>query len=297
MPVAVPVRKRLVALRYSRWRNTADVCDDRAIVIGGCPRSGTTLLRRLLDEHPRICCGPESGLLLPLPRTPAKLASGFGLPVERIAAMRRESRSQTRYAEAFFAAYCELRRKPRWAEKTPRNVEHVAWLWRHFPNARFVHIIRDGRDTAASLRTHPDAYIEDGERRFVIRERPIRECIAKWVELTAAGMRHRGDPRYTEVHYEDLVRRTGPTLERLFAFLGDPVDPSTLDRVREAGDPASEQRAERERRHGRLVEAGPISAGSIGRWRRDLTADEVALFKELGGRRLIELGYVADDRW
>jgi protein-tyrosine sulfotransferase len=291
------LRKRFEAVRDRGWRDAPGVSNARAVVIGGCPRSGTTLLRKLFDEHPRICCGPESALLLPRPRPAWRLAPGFGIPVERIEEMRRSSPSQTRYVESFFAAYCELRGRERWAEKTPRNVEHIDWLWEHFPEARFVHVIRDGRDTAASLRTHPEARFEGGQRYVIPRVRPIRACIRTWVALTGMGMRHRGDPRYVEVRYEDLVRDPRPTLEQLFEFLGEPLDPSTLDRVSEAGTPGSEQRADQERHHGRLAAAGPISAVSVGRWKRDLTADEVVLFKQLAGARLIELGYVSDDGW
>jgi hypothetical protein len=84
------------------------------------------------------------------------------------------------------------------------------------------------------------------------------------------GIRHRGHPRYRELRYEDLVRSPRDTIATLFEFVGE--EPAGM---------------------GDLV----IPEASLGRWRRDLTADEQATMRRVAGSLLDALGYAASDPW
>src|SRR5688572_21024001 len=152
---------RGVQARY--WRRPAYTSSASPILVGGCGRSGTTLMRVILDTHPRICCGPESRLFQPRVPSPPKLARRFDLPEAAVGELFAKSGSQAELIDRFFALYSESRHKPRWAEKPPRNVLYLDYIFEHFPNARFVHMIRDGRDTICSLRTHPRHKVVDGK--------------------------------------------------------------------------------------------------------------------------------------
>ena len=226
------VRRAQAPIAVRRWRNRPYVSRLDAIVLGGCGRSGTTLLRVMLDSHPRICCGPEVALYLPRPVTRGRirqLAWLFDLGVDEITAMRRVSDSQAQFIEAFALRYCEARGKARFAEKTPRNVLVLEYLLSRFPRATFIHVIRDGRDVVCSLRTHPRYQLVDGVPSPLHTWNPIAQCADRWVSDTSAGLAYRDHPRVAEVRYEDLVLRPEETLRPLLDRLGEPWDDHTLD--------------------------------------------------------------------
>lgn len=279
-------------VRVRRWRRPAYTSSASPIVVGGCGRSGTTLMRVILDTHPNICCGPESRLFLPQWPSPRKLAGRFGLPGDEVERLKAASRSQAEFTDRFFALYSEARQKPRWAEKTPRNVLHLPYLFEHFPDARFVHMIRDGRDTICSLRTHPRHKVVDGRLVDLNTWHPIEPCLERWVSNVRAGLAFRGDPRYIEVRYEELVARPRETLLPLFEFLKEPFDDRVLDYHRVQGQ-------SRDARH---FPQNPEATQAmydkaVARWRRDLTPEETVLVKREAGPLLAELGYAADDNW
>jgi protein-tyrosine sulfotransferase len=283
-------RNRADRLGAWRWRRAPGGSQDPLIVIGGCPRSGTTLLRKLLDEHPSICCGPESNALLPGRPDPAALASAYDLPRDEVESLLEGARSQADFVAAFFGRVAERRGKPRWAEKTPLNIAHLEWTLSHFPRARVVHVIRDGRDVVCSLRHHPVRRFVDGTWQSVPQDRSVTSCTRQWLSLTGKGLRWRNDARYLEVRYEDLVEAPEPTLRRVMAFLGEPFDPAWLA-ARLHSDPA-------EAASGPAPDAsGAIRASSIGRWEHDLTLPEVDQVRRLATPRLLELGYVVDENW
>ncbi len=286
------VRNRLDRAATLRWRRRAYVSAADPIVIGGCPRSGTTLLRRILDTHSAICCGPESSLLLPGRPNLAALSLGYGLDETRIREILGRSRAQAEFVDRFMGAYAASVGTRRWAEKTPMNIRHLDWTWRHFPNARFIHVIRDGRDTVCSMREHADRRLVDGQWVRVPQTRTTEQLIRRWDYDVRIGMSRRGEPRYHEVRYEDLVGDPEGTLGRLFEFIGEPFEPEVLqyrtdtERARRATDGETGPEP-----------TGSIHRSSIGRWRAELAPDEQALFRQIGGRLLVELGYERDENW
>ena len=253
----------------------------RYIVIGGCPGSGTTLFRRMLDRHPSICAGPETQVFLPARFQLEPLAARSGIPEAELAAMFRSSGSQAELVDRFADRYLALCGKPRWAEKTPLNVRHFGWIVERFPEARLVHLIRDGRDVVCSLAQHPDWRWVDGGWIKELRPRPPERYARDWVTYTGAGMRFRGHPRYREVRYEDLVARPEVTLRGLCTFLDEPFD----ERLLESEDVPAHAAAD-------SPDRGPVFDSSVGRWRRDLPADELEAVMRIAGARLAELGYM-----
>lgn len=255
------------------------------MVLGGCPRSGTTLLRVMLDSHSRLACGPESGLLAGSYR-PRDLARKFEIPEAEIVALRRQARDHAEFIELFFTRYLQVRQKTRWGEKTPRNVRYLDYIWKHFPNAKFIHVVRDGRDVVCSMRTHPRYRLVDGQRVPTGIRRPLEPCVAVWLRDTAAGMRWRGNANYLEVRYEDVVSETEATLRRVCEFIGEAWEPALLEYYRERGasrDPAKFV--------ANIAATQPVSESARQRWRRDLSAEELARVEKLTSDRLRELGY------
>src|SRR5918993_4626883 len=108
------------------------------IVLGGCGRSGTTLLRMMLDSHPRICCGPESSLFRRRAVDTRWLADRFGFRHDEVREIHDRASSRPAFIEAFAALCMRKAGKARWAEKTPRNISRIAEIFSWFPAARFV---------------------------------------------------------------------------------------------------------------------------------------------------------------
>lgn len=273
------VRNRLARIRQHPWRMRPYRSREEHVVLGGSPRSGTTLLRRLLDRHPDLCCGPELGLFLPIRFRYEALAALSGIEGDELRRMVHASPSQGALVDAFGARYRELQGKRRWAEKTPQNIRHLSWIAERFPSARIIHVIRDGRDVVCSARDHGERRWVDGRWVWSHHPQPVASHARAWVRDTELGMRFRGNPGYLEVRYETLVADPETTLREICTFLGEPFDPAMLP------DPTDDP--------GIPPDRGRPHVGSVGRWQRDLSAEDLAIVLGICGRRLRELGYLA----
>jgi len=286
-PLLTRVRNRMARMRTHRWRTSAYRSSEPHIVMGGAPRSGTTVLRRLLDRHPHIRAGAETKLFVPAAFNLEFLAGAYDIPLVELERMRTAATSQGAFIDAFAARVLKDSGKERWAEKTPQNIQHLEWIAPRFPRAAFVHIIRDGRDVVCSMRRHPDWRWVDGKWQKVLVERPLEWYARRWLDDTAAGMAWRDDERYVELRYEDLVADPVTVLRAVCDGVGVASDPSWLEAALAptgAADAGQTERPDYE---------GPVSEASVGRWRADLSADERREVERLCGPRLRELGYEA----
>jgi LPS sulfotransferase NodH len=281
----------------------------RHVVLGGAPRSGTTLLRKLLDRHPELCSGPETKLFVPAAFNLAWLAESHAVARADLEAMLHASASQGAFIDAFAARVTSAAGKARWAEKTPQNIRYLDWILARFPSASVIHIVRDGRDVVCSMREHPDWRWVDGAWQKVLVRRPVEWYAQRWLHDTAAGMAWRQDPRYVEVRYEDLVADPASAMGAIChaigavadaAWLADVARGATNERAAETNERAAHQptaAADLTEGHVAAPDArrpdygGEVSAISVGRWRTDLDAADQGVVTRICGSRLRELGY------
>jgi hypothetical protein len=225
--------------------------------IVGSDRSGTTLLRLYLNASSRLAIPSESWFLIDL-----FAAFGQGSAPERhrvldAAALERAIAIVTEhprfrdgwhvdpdallaelagsgevtlptFIDALFRLETSLPHGGRWGDKTPEYALHMADLDRAFPQAQFVHIVRDGRDVYLSL----------ASRRWRDRGHTPYELGRYWTRaVTAVGAAGAwlGPQRYLLVRYEDLVLDTRSTLERVAGFLGVGFEERMLDAHEQAG--------------------------------------------------------------
>jgi hypothetical protein len=243
--------KRVMALRRTTLAyasNERTVSDTPPVFIVGCPRSGTTLMRQILDSHPRIACPGETWFLIGLLeqlRNPFFVRGLNGLGVERAEAVGNIRAFALNYYERFLFRSG----KKRWADKTPGYVDYCPEICEVFhANVRFVYLLRHGMDVANSMRDRdwvgllaPGLDASDPLARLEVGART-------WIRMTESFERFRQThPELCHtVRFEELTERPEPIIQGVLRFLGEPWDPAVL-RYREFphsgnGDPKTAAR-------------------------------------------------------
>ena len=125
------------------------------IIIGGCPRSGTTLARALIGIHPKIASPQLECNILPMTRDKKFLKNVFEFSSQEINELNTLYKDPVFFGEKTLKLYIKKEKKQFVALKNPFHIVIVKQLFQYFPNMKFIHVIRDGRDTACSIRTFP----------------------------------------------------------------------------------------------------------------------------------------------
>lgn len=269
----------------------------------GPGRSGTTLLRRLLIADPTVHVPPETYVLgralkdfQALARAPwstlvnATLARfeyhpefvRFGISLRDLANelydMPEDRRSLARVIDRMYHFHAEAtlgHEVSLWGDKTPRNTMHLPAIRSVFPDARFVHLVRDGYDVVESLLR-------------IGREPDVHAAARRWVEYTrrAQAFGKSVTDQYREVRYERLVTDPEGQLRALCPFLGITFDPGMLNSqwlAEGMGDvPALA--------HHRGV-SEPVSDQHVGRGRTHLASADAKFADRIMGSQMRLLGY------
>ncbi|MQA75236.1 MAG: hypothetical protein GEU88_12975 [Solirubrobacterales bacterium] len=295
----------------ARRRAAGRTTEAPAPFVVGVGRSGTTLLRLMLDAHPRLAIPAETHFVPALIERAkaggepdallgeilsARNWGDFGLDPEtlraRIATL--DGADPASVLRGFYRLYADARSKPRWGDKTPGYVKRMRIIGEALGEARFVHLIRDGRDVALSRRG-----------RGMGAEKPIADVADRWRRRIEAARRsaRRLRGRYLELRYEDLVADPEPVLRRVCELVELDYDPAMLryheraeQRLREmSGDlPAAGGRRGRsgeERMAAHALTSRPPAGDRVGGWRERMSATERAEFEAVAGGLLAELGY------
>jgi hypothetical protein len=275
------------------------------VFLVGCPRSGTTLLRRIGDAHPelaivrelhwlprwwehRIGITPEGMVtrdLLDMLLADRRFAR-LGLAAERVADLVEDGRPKhfARFVTEIFDLHGRLKGKRFVGEKTPGYVRSLPTLHALWPDAKVVHLTRDGRDVCLSVLDWSRAERTAG--RFPTwDEDPVTTTALYWewnVRLGREAGALLGPDRYLEVRYEALVADPELECRTLCDFLGLAYDPTMLrfHEGRTRSTPGlSAKKAWR-----------PVTAG-LRSWREQMASDDVRRFEAAAGALLDELGY------
>jgi hypothetical protein len=275
------------------------------VFVVGCPRSGTTLLQRLLDAHPQLAvidetrwvdhwCTERMGVtaegfvtmalidrLLAFPRF-----AQLGLGREELEALIDGGQrvSYPSFVSRLFDLYGRSRGKPLVGDKTPRYVRSLTTLHELFPRARFVHLIRDGRGTSLSVVNWRKA-AKLAENFPTWKQHPLATAALWWewqVRLGREAGASFGSALYREVRYEQLVGDPANQLESLCDFLDLRFDEAMLHFH------DGRQRSDR----GLSAKSAwlPPTPG-LRDWRTQMTAADVERFEATAGDLLDELGY------
>lgn len=260
----------------------------------GMPRSGTKLLRGLLNEHSRIGIPLNETEFLPrwLSRwddlgdlsDPAAFQRFFADVVGSVYFVNRLEEHGQRIDPMVWHAACRGYTAPAvfealirhdaavpeggvWGDKSPGYLAHLPLLKAHFPQARFIHIVRDARDYCMSMKKAFGKSATRASQRWRDRIAEAREQARAFPE------------DYTEVRYEDLVADPGPELARLCGFLGLDFEPGMLELSRATeniGDARGQKR---------------VVASNVEKWRTQMPDRRRQRIERIAGDVLAELGY------
>ena len=275
------------------------------LFIVGCARSGTTLLHRLVDAHPLVAVIHETHWITNRFKEPAvtpemvckmvehKRFARLGVGREEFEGLLGEPVSYKRFLGGLFELYAEARGKALVGDKTPSYVTSIPRLHALWPEAKFVHIVRDGRDVCLSVMNWKKAGRIAG-RYAIWEEDPISTTALWWERKVRLGREGGGslpEGLYHEIRYEDLIAHPGRECVRLCEFLGLSYDDAML-RFHEGKTRMDLPDPKKTPKAAWL----PITSG-LRCWRAEMPRESVERFEAAAGDLLEELGYpLAGDR-
>lgn len=269
------------------------------VFIVGCPRSGTSYLYHLLlsaggfaEFHTQMnvfdVLEPIYGDI-GVPKNRSKMMDDWlrskafgvsGLDAEQIRAATQQCSNGSDFLRVVMEEVARKQGVDRWVDSTPTNVPHMLRIKKDFPDAQFIHIIRDPRDIALSLD-------KKGWSRPLPWDRS-RSLLAaglywEWIVRKARQLGSLLQADYFETRYEDLVQRPAEALPRLGAFLHHDLN---YERIRQnsVGSVKNPLTAFRE-------DLGKGQFVPVGRWKDKFPPQQLAEFEELIGDYMQELGY------
>jgi len=286
------------------------------IFIVGATRSGTTFLQNLVGAHPLVATSQETDLFsvyiaswwdaweLQLPANPETWGRWRhkGLPAV--------------LAEADFDAIiagvisrvrsATMALKPQatvFLDKTPNNGRYARLILHYLPEARFIHLIRDGRDVVSSVLRASQGWGRDWA------PRTARSAAIEWHRAVEESRAIRGLTKsYLELQFEDLVSQDGPALLRkTLEFCGIEAAEMECGEIwtsfkldaRGSTDSSMVWGGEVMRRLGAapLEPVGFSGEGGVGAWKRDLDARARVTVEREAGDLLRALGYTSSPKW
>ena len=274
----------------------------RPIFVIGVGRSGTTLVRLMLHNHPRLAIPYESHFIgrfyADLPKygdldrddnlrllvqhildEPLLKMWDHPFDVDEVVRSVGE-RTLAGVLDAIYMAYARGHNKARWGDKSD-YLDDLPIINCLFPNAQFIHVIRDGRDVARSV-----IKLDWGPKDMIA-------AAQWWNDYVWLG--HRlgtviGSERYMEVHFERIVQDPAGELRRVCSFLNEEYAPQMLEYYKTSPRAIPDQR-----KYQHYNTDGPPEASRAFSWKREMKKADVALFNRYGGRMLRELGYEVPD--
>ncbi|MDQ3814045.1 MAG: sulfotransferase [Armatimonadota bacterium] len=264
----------------------------------------------MLDAHPEMCIPPETGFIpvaIRLHGQGAGLREGFFHKVTNFPTWQDFNLSPEAFhralveidpfdvsagMRAFYRLYAARFDKKRWGDKTPGYCLSIDEIQTFLPEARFIHLIRDGRDVALSLR---GLWFAPGHDMTTL-ARDWRSHITKARELSQR-CRH-----YLEIRYEDLVYDTTAELQKICDFVDLPYDPrrgryfefarTRLDEVKTGYNlDGTVLITKEERLFNHRFTNEPPDTSRVFRWKQEMTPEMRAEFESVAGQLLAELGY------
>jgi hypothetical protein len=264
------------------------------VIVLGVGRSGTTLLRVMLDRSSELAIPYETFFVPQLAHRHGKRPKldeflddlgrlrtlyDWGITPGDVRPRLHEGMTTSEAIAAIFETYAERQGKPRWGDKTPLYMQQLPLLERLFPDAIWVHLVRDGRDAALSFLELPEGF--SGKTWALPRTAP--QFAARWrTEILAARRLGRNaGSRYLELRYEDLVDEPQRHLRLVCEHASLTWEPGMLDHTRPSDTAHMPE-------HRNLAQ--PPTPG-LRNWRSQMSREDALAFEQVAGDVLRSSGY------
>lgn len=264
----------------------------------GAQRSGTTLLRLILNAHSKIAIPEEGTFWMPLIRS---LHKNYDAPINEktlrnyikyirqneafkvwqlsldnaLARLNYEKGITIRdLMQSLYTEYAIANNKSMWGDKTPSFFRKISELSMIFPNARFIHIVRDGRDVYLSMRGR-----EQGRENIAV-------AALEWkykVQKVRGLLEQLPQERRFEVNYEDILRLPERKVLEICNFLGIDYEESMMDFYESSHRFVGKH-------HSKLIYK-PISSSPAERWKKQMSDSENKIFESIAHNCLKDLEY------
>jgi len=260
------------------------------IFVIGAARSGTTWVYDIIKTHPLVAGIYESWLFTPQngigsifseANWPAK-RSGLGNFISRERALN--------YSREFVVQIMSNAIQPEHhylVEKSPNHIYAIPLIHEVFPDARFVCVLRDGRDVVVSVRAAAKTWMKAWRDSF---GHSVQTSALAW-KTAIRKARHAAESlgdHYMEIRYEEIHRDPIASYQKIFDFCIIPYDDDILEQIYQATDFNHNYKGgENKFRRG----------GRVGDWREYFNPIDKYLFKKTAGDMLIELGYEHNMTW
>jgi hypothetical protein len=274
---------------------------DRPVVVGGSPRSGTTLLRTMLHCHPELAVPRETRFVIEAwdrrrrfgdlreEANRARLgrwifkrkrtrADRFGLdPDAAIERLKAAPPTLGSLLATCFVMYAEKEGKPRWGDKRPKYAARMTAVWDLFPSAQFVHVVRDPRACVASM------------RKLGWYEGNIAPAVELWERSLNTVNAWRGKlaaDQLLELRYEDLIAEPEATLVRVVDFAHMAGSSEALEQMLEYH---KHEETRSERYHANV--ARPLDPSRVSSWSEALEPAEISFVENAVRPLMLQYGY------
>ncbi|XP_050420568.1 protein-tyrosine sulfotransferase isoform X2 [Adelges cooleyi] len=255
------------------------------IFIGGVPRSGTTLMRAMLDAHPDVRCGQETRVV---PRI-LQMRNHWYKSAKESLRLKEAGVSEEVVNSAVASFILEVIARhgvpaPRLCNKDPLTLKSMDYLKVLFPNAKYIFMVRDGRATVHSIIS----------RKVTITGFDLtsyRQCLEKWddaISIMYKNCRKVGSSHCMMVYYEELVLKPRNTLTNILKFLDIPWNETVLHHDEMINKPGGIALSKVERSSDQVVK--PLYQEALTKWVGKIPDDVVAEMDEIAPM-LSVLGY------
>ena len=270
---------------------------DRPIFIFGNPRSGTSLMSKLLNSHPRIAIPFESHIYNTFYRwlryygdlknssnrerlvddifSTDPIADWYPYPDRKETLKAIKKHDFHGVFEAIMLAWTQRQGKQRWGEKTPTHIFYSEEILSGFPDLQVIHIVRDGRDCALSW------------RKSRVGPKNIYSAAQGWIKHLEAieALKAKLDPSsFLEVRYEKLLSNTPEILQNICSFLKEDYSPEMLKFYKDGGSYRTDKQNLKNLKQ-------PIISSNSEKWRTEMTENELRIFEAIAGHKLEDYGY------
>ena len=257
------------------YRLPSTVSELNVVFVVGSPRSGTTLLQRLLSVHSQFFSIEEEVALFSYQNIFDPARNHFGLARSDIDTLFGQSIDIVDFFSKAVNLLSKRNSGKRFVEKTPQHIFYLPFIFKHFPNAKVIHIVRDGRDCYCSSRKHL----------HVPQNKSARSFAMYWKKCVSSAIYFEDRVNMFTTKYEDLVRSPQASLQKTMDFLGFQYEENQLNPVIYGADSRAKRDVFRKL-------AKPIDAASVGNFLLAMSDSERRQFERIAAKQLSSYGYI-----